>query len=67
MLKNQSHYFILYLNSAKFRSIILLIEMNKGYVTSTPKPESTAFKSVLQEKFVDNGMAIRKQFVFSNR
>lgn len=40
--------------------------MNKGYVTSTPKPESTAFKSVLQEKFVENGMATRKQFVFSN-
>lgn len=40
--------------------------MSKGYTTSTPKPESTAFKSVLQEKFVENGMAARKQFVFSN-
>lgn len=42
--------------------------MNKGYTTSTPKPESSAFKAVLQEKFFDNEMTInsQKQFVFSN-
>lgn len=42
--------------------------MNKGYTTSTPKPESSAFKPVLQEKFFDNEMTIKsqKQFVFSN-
>lgn len=42
--------------------------MSKGYTTSTPKPESTAFKSILQEKFFENGIAARSQkhFVFSN-
>ena len=42
--------------------------MSKGYTTSTPKPESSAFKAVLQEKFFENEMATKsqKQFVFSN-
>lgn len=42
--------------------------MNKGYITSTPKPESIPFKAILQEKFFENDLAAnsQKQFVYSN-